>query len=105
MTQNYRSALTKYKAWYEYQVKQLEVMREILVDVGKWTTENRYRIYFSYKGQHPNTVIDEEVSTLAQGSVLNYTGIDDIDNLDTNLSSTRFSSEFNFKSNMITMCV
>uniref|UniRef100_A0A7E4VUE5 DUF4201 domain-containing protein n=1 Tax=Panagrellus redivivus TaxID=6233 RepID=A0A7E4VUE5_PANRE len=94
LLQNYRSTVNKFKTWNEFAVKQLEAMKVILVENDKWNTENRYRIYFSYKSLLPVHVTDDEIAELAQGSIMDYKGIDDIDNVDRNGSGTRFLSRF-----------
>uniref|UniRef100_A0AC35GU34 Uncharacterized protein n=1 Tax=Panagrolaimus sp. PS1159 TaxID=55785 RepID=A0AC35GU34_9BILA len=78
--QSYRSALSKYKSWHEYANKQLQTMKDILEKCGKWDRDNRYKIYFSYKSLPPTIVDDNQVIELAMGSVVDYKGIEDIDN-------------------------
>uniref|UniRef100_A0AC34QDT1 Mitotic spindle assembly checkpoint protein MAD1 n=1 Tax=Panagrolaimus sp. JU765 TaxID=591449 RepID=A0AC34QDT1_9BILA len=89
---NYKTALSKYLTWFSHERKQTKVMKEILVNIGKWNADNRYHIYFAYKSDPPAVVTDDDVETLAHGSVLEYRGIDDIDNISNAVASTKYFS-------------
>jgi hypothetical protein len=88
--QSYRSALSKYKSWHEYANKQLQTMKDILEKCGKWDRDNRYKIYFSYKSLPPTIVDDNQVIELAMGSVVDYKGIEDIDNVSNESDNAKY---------------
>jgi hypothetical protein len=88
--QSYRSALSKYKSWHEYANKQLQTMKDILEKCGKWDRDNRYKMYFSYKSLPPTIVDDNQAIELAMGSVVDYKGIEDIDNVSNESDNAKY---------------
>uniref|UniRef100_A0A915ELK2 Mitotic spindle assembly checkpoint protein MAD1 n=1 Tax=Ditylenchus dipsaci TaxID=166011 RepID=A0A915ELK2_9BILA len=79
---NYRTALSKYVTWYTYAEKQMAVMKDYFInECGGWNEQIRYKIYFSYKEVEPITVTDDEVTDLCKPSVLEYQGIEEIENI------------------------
>ncbi|KAH7724556.1 hypothetical protein AAVH_08030 [Aphelenchoides avenae] len=77
----YQSVVEKYVTWHNFAQKQLEVMKQILIDCGQWTEDNRYKLFFAYREIRPMTLSHDDVLKLSEGSVLGYNGIEDIESI------------------------